>query len=171
MIERNQNKVYREFPISPLVKDCYLKKIGYGASEKDGQKFEYMEISFNKGDRWLNERFYNPIKTNYETNKEFQSARQRIRRCFEHIASTYFDTEGMRELLKNPAGTFKSYVELFSDMMELINYKTIPIDIKTVKYKGRAKLPGTPFFIKRSGDKRIEFFYSQKEIDDLNNTL
>ena len=165
MIERNQNK-FKEFPISPLVRNCFLKKIAYASGEKDGKKYEFMEISFNKEDKWLNERFYNPIRTEYETLKEYHSARQRIRRCLEHLASTFFDTEGMRELLKNPGGTFKSYVELFSSMMEQINYKNISIDLKTVRYNGRVRLPRSPFFIKRTGDMRIEFFYSQKEIDD-----
>ena len=166
MIERNQ-KVFKELPVSPLVKNCYLKKVEYKSDEKDGEKFEYMAISVNKGDRWLNERYYNPIKTRYETNREFQLARQRLRRCLEHIASTYFDTDGMRELLKNPGGSFKSYVELFKTMMEAINYKEIEIEVKTVTYRGKVRLSGSPFFIKRAGDARIEFFYSQLELDNL----
>ena len=166
MIERN-NKQFKDFPLSPLVKNCYLKKIEYKHDERDGKKYEFMAISINKGDRWLHERFYNPIKTNYETNKDFQSARQRLRRCLEHIASTYFDTDGMRALLKNPGGTFKSYVELFKSMMEAIKYQEIEIEVKTMKYKGKIKLPGSPFFIKRAGDPRIEFFYSQNELDTL----
>jgi hypothetical protein len=170
MIERKERKVFKEFPVSPLVRGCYLKKIEYGFNERNGDKFEFMTLSINKEDKWLNERYYNPVKTKYETNKAYQSARQRIRRCLEHLASTYFDTEAMTELLKNPGGTFKSYVELFKSMMEQINFTTIPIEVKTVKYNGKTKLPMAPFFIKRAGDKRIEFFYTDKELDDFKNS-
>jgi len=51
--------------------------------------------------------------------------------------------------------------------MEAINYKEIEIEVKTVTYRGKVRLSGSPFFIKRAGDARIEFFYSQLELDNL----
>lgn len=166
MIERKEPTKYKEFPVSLLVSNCYLKRIEYGYGEST-DKYEYISLAFNKDNRWLNARLYNPIRTKYGSQKEYQSARSRLRRSLEHIASTYLDTEEMVELFHVDYTNFKDFAESFVDTLTRRNIKSISIDIKTSKYQGRVCLPTSPFFMKLSNSDEIEFRYSEYELKNI----
>ena len=166
------SKVYKPFPLSVIVKNCYVKKVDYAQGEYDGKKYECIALSFNKEDRWLNAKFYNPIRTEFFSQQEYQSARSRLRRNLEHIASTYLDTDEMIDLFQGDyKDSFKTFAEAFVGTLNSKGISKISVDIKTTKYKGRIGLPTSPFFMKASNNQDIEFKYSEYEIKQIGDPL
>lgn len=167
MLDNQQKKQYDDFPVQALVKDVYLKKIHYS------EEGDYLQLSFNRKNAWLNERIYNPKKNDFSSTELYKSAKLRVIRCLEHIASTFLsteeevDTDAMNDLRDNPGGDFKSYCLGMIDVLNRLDYTKVKLEIKTIKFKDRVRLPYNPFFMKRAGIGRITLAYSNYEKENL----
>lgn len=161
------------FPVAECVSNCYLKKVQYKTGENDEGKWEAIIFSFVHKDDWISLFIRKTKKRQFESDTKFEHRKYQTGLAIERILSLYLDSHGMiefREGLAHIDRNFQSFVEYVIEVLESTDYKTTPIDLKTVPTKtDEARILPYGVFIRRSGDLSKVLQYTEWENDLISN--
>lgn len=145
-------KTISKFPIAEAVPNCLLQKFQAVRKGEDNMVL----ISFSHEGTTLSEWVKIPKRSNFNTKKEFESERLRVKKFIESILYAYIDGHTMAEIIRECNNSFDEYIELAIKALKNEGAFEAPVILKTVpKKNGEAKLPRYPFFIKKPEDDRF----------------
>lgn len=160
-------KQISNFPVAEVVADCYL--CDFKAIKRDDDNI--VLISFKHKDSTLTEWIKIPKRSNFNTKKDFESERLRVKKFIESILYAYIDGNTMAEIVRECENSFALYMELAFKALQDANAFESPVLLKTLPKKtGGARLPRYPFFIKKPDDDRFKLTpYNAYEINLFTN--
>lgn len=147
------------FPVGEVVSGVFLRKVSYELTDK----FEAVKFSFVRDGSWINLYVTNPPKIDdYDL---YQKKKYRAALKLESVSSIFLEEEVMRECFRE-AESFRGFAESLIAQLELTNFRTIELDIKT--------LPGPKMgysipMVRRHGDRHRLMMYSDYELKTIQN--